>query len=154
MKPKAKISKQPLEIELVKIVRSKCPFMSFMYDKDFEFEKQCKPCEYLIMTGIDNDSTPLSCGWIVYSTDIVSQKTYDDEDDGSGAMPSTDYQKTIACYSCGEGMNHHSGMSWFTHGDKLTCMNCKTSHRYLGTKDETLFFSVPINTKSTAKSKK
>ncbi len=144
------VREQPLQIELAKLVRNRCPFFHSINDSCFEFDKHCKSCEYLIIKGIDNTSQSFSCGWIRYHTEIVKKTSYEDDiiDDDSRAIPSTEYVKTINCYSCGDGMKHSSGFSLFSYGDRLICKKCKTSHRYIGTSAGKVIFAVPLKLKS------
>ena len=158
-----KIHKEQIKTELVTIVRSRCPFMRGLYNDNFEFDKRCRECEFLVTDTIEllptlrmkTYDTRLTvknyCVWKEYETELIKKYSESDDDELYGEIPSDIYYKIINCYRCGENVVHTSGMSCFEPGDILECKSCKLKHRYIGYKDSgkpfTLgkyIFAIPI----------
>ena len=132
-------SVRDIETETVEIVRSKCPIAHMFYDKDFEYDKKCVPCIFLI--------EPHKCGWDEYETKLVRKESCTDDDDGSGGMPSTDYSRYIKCMRCGEDIVFSNGFSWFGFRDTSVCNNCGITHMYIRGGMDNLVFAVPKDVK-------
>lgn len=129
------LSTKALITETVRIVRTECPIAYVVFNRNFEFDKKCKDCDWCI--------EDIKCGWYIYKTNIVKEHVIHDEDDGTGAMPFDDYYKYIKCYNSGSEIKHHSGYSWFTFGDIIKCKECNTTYMYLGSGDDGLKFGIP-----------
>jgi len=141
------IHKENLILEEVRLVRSTCPFKHILYNTDFEYDKECAKCKFVNMGYSTSNLWEHSCTWKEYETSLIEQSCIDDEDDGSGSIPFSNYCKSINCYRCGEKVTHHSGMSSISYGDNLTCKKCGLKHRYLKWKnDNNYIFAIPINT--------
>lgn len=124
-----------IETETAEIVRSKCPIAPMFYDKDFEYDKNCKLCVFLF--------APHKCGWDEYETKLVRKESCTDDDDYYGGMPSTDYSRYIKCMKCGKDVIFSNGFSWFGFRDMEICDECGAIHMYLRGGTDDLVFAVP-----------
>lgn len=130
------------QIETVPIlmVTNNCPLGIFRINSYLNKERKfdnCTECMYFLGAG--------ECGYQLYETRLIEHTNDTEPDDGSGALPSTDYIWRFKCAKCGEEFSIFSGFSVITSGDHGTCFDCKTDHKYISNSDEIYFFAIEID---------
>lgn len=122
----------------ITIVTEDCPLNVFSvgrFDEKREYEN-CLKCDFFL--GGEQ------CGYDSYETRLIGHKSNFEEDDGSGALPFTEYGWDFKCSKCGHIIHFTSGFSTLMTGDQEKCFNCKTKHRYLSNNNDIYYFAVPI----------
>jgi len=131
-----------IESVAVKIVTNKCPLGVFgsnhynMCDRKLE---SCEECRFFQDDSLDK------CAYDLYETRLIKHDEYTDPDDGSGALPSTDYMWNFKCAKCGEVVRFYSGFSVLSSGDYQDCNECGTHHRYISQSNGIHFFAIPTS---------
>lgn len=129
-----------IETKPVLMVTNNCPLDIFRINdylnRKREFDN-CTICEYFLGAG--------ECGYQLYETRLIKHTSDTEPDDGSGALPSTDYRWRFKCAKCGEEFSIFSGMSVMSSGDYGRCFECKTEHRYISQSNGIHFFALEID---------
>ena len=137
--------KHQIKTKPVLMVTNDCPLDIFRINdylnRKREFDN-CTICEYFLGAG--------ECGYQLYETKLIDHTADCESDDGSGALPSTDYRWRFKCAKCGQEFSVFSGFSVMTPGDHGECFDCKTVHRYIEKshdlfKVDIYFFAIEID---------
>ncbi|MCK4665550.1 hypothetical protein KAU33_02305 [Candidatus Dependentiae bacterium] len=122
----------------VVIVTESCPLNIFKVgylNRKREYEN-CTKCDFFMGNN--------QCGYDSYETRLIEHKSETEEDDGSGALPDTEYSWDFKCKNCGHIVHFTSGFSVMSSGDQEKCSKCNTKHRYMGNSNGIYFFAIPI----------
>lgn len=129
-----------IETKPILMVMNNCPLGIFRIDgylnKDRKFDN-CTECRYFLGAG--------ECGHQLYETKLINHTADCEPDDGSGALPSTDYRWRFKCAKCGQEFSVFSGFSVMTPGDHGECFDCKTEHQYISESNGIYFFAIEID---------
>lgn len=132
-----------IKIESVLMVTNDCPLEIFELNgyiaRDRKFD-DCTVCDYFLGAK--------KCGYQLYETGLVTHTADCEDDDGSGALPSTDYIWKFKCAKCGHEFSFYSGFSTMQSGDYAECFDCKTKHRYISNSNGIYFFAIKIGKRS------
>ena len=137
---KMKVKIHQIETKSVLIVTNDCPlsiFRNHSYSTSDRKLDNCAKCRYFL-----GDK---ECGHQLYETRLIKHTSDTEPDDGSGALPSTDYIWQFECANCGSELSIFSGFSVMTSGDYGKCSNCNTEHRYIGDSNGIYFFAIKID---------
>ncbi len=128
-----------IETTPVVMVTNSCPVgvfsMNSYFDKDRKYEF-CMKCDFFMEDK--------KCGYNLYETQLIEHRSSTEDDDGSYALPQTNYGWDFKCAKCGHTVHFSSGFSVMQHGDQERCFDCKTVHKYLGKEDDVYKFAIPI----------
>ena len=125
----------------VLMVTNDCPLGIFRLHsyttRDRKFDN-CTECRFFLGAG--------ECGYQLYETRLIEYTSDTEPDDGSGALPSTDYRWRFKCAKCGNEFSFFSGFSVMQSGDHGKCFDCKTEHRFISDSNGIYFFAIEIDT--------
>ena len=133
-----------IKSEPVKIITNDCPLGVFRiggYNFHDRRLTNCKDCNFRLA------DSPDKCAYDLYETPLIGNDSYTEEDDGTGALPSTDYTWNFKCAGCGKKITFYSGFSHLSSGDYHECRECKTFHRLIGNTDDVYSFAIPTSIK-------
>jgi len=128
-----------IETTEVIMVLSKCPLGIYSVGGYLGNDRRydgCTSCDFFIKGS--------ECGYELYETRLIEHRSETEEDDGSYALPDTDYIWDFKCTKCGSTIHFRSGFSVLRTGDQERCSKCNTKHRYIENSNGIYFFAVPI----------
>jgi len=137
-----KEKRHQIETESVLMVTNDCP-LGFFSLRSYTIREQklhrCTECDFFL--GAEE------CGYRLYETRLIEHTSDTEPDDGSGAMPDTDYIWNFICSKCRKVVRFSSGFSEMISGDFAMCSDCKTKHRYINNSNGIYFFALQIDTR-------